>query len=202
MAFLMVCAARGSADIYMCHNVDGSVQSCENFTYAGSLVDALLPDAAFSEVMHYASQVQGVPSIAMSHMSCGNELAEWFEQISLYYSTNQYSGQDLLPMQNYIMLHPHEVIQNCPVAWLLTLLLKIESNVNRGRQGLPCARVHALGCIRDARGYWKMYMENKLQAAGANGGSSQFGSKEDQLLYSGEQRVAAVFEKFFKTKPS
>ena len=74
----------------------------------------------------------------------------------------------------------------------MTLVLKVESNLERGRQGLTCARVHAAGCLRDARGYWKgMYSETRSALAGTGAGPTEI----QDLLVQGEARIAASFKK-------
>merc|ERR1719265_2659907 len=82
------------------------------------------------------------------------------------------------------------IVQTCPAAWLVTLVLKVESNLERGRAGLTCARVHAAGCLRDARGYWKsMYADTRRQLSGSGQGSKDI----QNILLKGEARIAASF---------
>ena len=96
------------------------------------------------------------------------------------------------------------IVATCPVAWLITLILKVESNLERGRRGLTCARVHAKGCLRDARGYWKsMYVDTRRQVAGEeqgrgdgedeNGREGRGGKLVGDLVSKGEARIAASF---------
>ena len=52
-----------------------------------------------------------------------------------------------VPTMNEVMRDPEKVIETCPTAWQVTLLLKIEANLRRGHEGFSCARVRcrALG---------------------------------------------------------
>ena len=102
-------------------------------------------------------------------------------------------------MQNHIMSHHEEVAEHCPVAWLLTLLLKIESNLENGRQGRSCARVHAIGCLRDARGYWKIYGSLRAQYGSYTEVPPESQPPANSLLLEAEARVLTSFRQSLST---
>merc|ERR1719282_1230938 len=95
------------------------------------------------------------------HEHCSLDLEKWFVHVLTYIQTGRFRPENIVPTQNYVMMNHDEIQKTCPVAWLVTLALKIDSNLKNGREGRSCARVHAAGCLRDARGYWKMYLEAK-----------------------------------------
>ena len=167
----------------------GGEQSCEDYTYAGSLVEELPFQAAFQEVLLFKEQLDGFPPPSGE---CREDLAAWISHVQTYYETGTIKTEQLIPMQNHIMAHHEEVAQDCPRAWLLTLLLKIESNLQNGREGRSCARVHATGCLRDARGYWKIYASMRAQYAIPN-------LEPSTLLLTGEERVLSSFRQSFGT---
>eukprot|EP00438_Fugacium_kawagutii_P007162 Skav231637 [mRNA] locus=scaffold1135:162974:163594:+ [translate_table: standard] len=183
-AFLFLRGASQAPEV--CHGLNGE-QTCEDYTYAGSLVEELPFETAFEEVLLLHEQLgRGLP-----YPNCAADLVTWMREVEEYYHSGVYH-QQLIQMQNHIMSHHEEVAQNCPVAWLLTLLLKIESNLENGRQGRSCARVHATGCLRDARGYWKIYASMRAEYASMPPESLE---PVNDLLRVGEARVLGSFRK-------
>lgn len=173
----------------VCHGIGGQEQVCEDFTYAGSLVEDLPPSGQLHEVLGVQTQLLDVPGPEQGLEHCGERITTWLEKAAEYYRTGVYHAEDIVPTQNYIMGNHDEIAERCPAAWLVTLVLKIESNLEHGRQGLTCARVHAAGCLRDARGYWQMYADTRAQFAGGGGGPKHI----FDLLLAGEARISNSF---------
>merc|ERR1712129_18971 len=144
------------------------------------------------EVLTVQENLREVSAPDASLEKCENRIKSWLQAVFEYYRTNTYTPEAIIPTQNYIMANHDLIAQTCPAAWLVTLILKVESNLQRGRDGLTCARVHAAGCLRDARGYWKgMYADTRVQFAGTGIGSQEV----QELLLKGEERIAASFRK-------
>lgn len=179
-------------DPLLCHGIDGNEQACEDYTYAGSLVEDLAPGDQLREALAVQAALKEVPGPDAGFEQCEQGIKSWLYVVLEYYRTGSYSPEAIIPTQNYIMGNHDRIVQTCPAAWLVTLVLKIESNLERGRKGLTCARVHAAGCLRDARGYWKaMYSETRVQLAGHGAGPKEI----QDLLVQGEMRIAASFKK-------
>ena len=177
-----------------CHGPGGR-QLCENFTYAGSLVEGLPPLAALEEVLMLQAELGDLPYPDHRAHLCGEEILHWIELVEEHFQSENYQAETLgplVPTQNHIMANHDHIVQHCPMAWLMTLLLKIESNLDHAQRGLTCARVHTRGCLRDARGYWKLYVSMRQQLAQ----SSEFPEATDALL-SGETRVVRSFHQIF-----
>lgn len=184
------CAAAEALAAFECRALDGSAQACEDYTYAGSLVEALPSQAQLEEALSVEVDMRQVSGPDASLEGCELRLREWLLSAAEYYETGVYKPEVIIPTQNYIMGNHDQVVQLCPAAWLATLLLKIESNLERGRAGLTCARVHSAGCLRDARGYWKgFYASARAELAGTGLAHLEVTS----LLAAGEARVAASF---------
>ena len=131
------------------------------------------------------------PNLGTEH--CESRIVQWLKDVLEYYSSGVYSAGKIVPTQNYVMQNHGHIEKTCPVAWLVTLVLKLESNLQRGRDGLTCARVHAKGCLRDARGYWKgLYVEARQNHAGSDG--SVGNAEMHDLLVKGEMRIAESFK--------
>lgn len=180
----------------VCHGPNGE-QPCEDYTYAGSLVEDLPFADAFQDILLLKEQLDGFPFPSGPDL-CTNDLATWMNHVEDYFRSGAFHAEQLIPMQNYIMSHHEEVAEHCPVAWLLTLLLKIESNLDNGRQGRTCARVHAIGCLRDARGYWKIYGSMRAQY-GSYAKVPPESQLANSLLLEGEARVLTSFRQSFST---
>lgn len=172
-------------------------QPCEDYTYAGSLVEDLPLAAAFQDVLLLKEQIDGFP-FPLGPDLCTDDLATWMNHVEDYFRSGTFHAELLIPMQNHIMSHHEEVAEHCPVAWLLTLLLKIESNLENGRQGRSCARVHAIGCLRDARGYWKIYWSMRAQY-GSYTEVPPESQPANSLLLQAEARVLTSFRQSLST---
>eukprot|EP00929_Paragymnodinium_shiwhaense_P016690 TRINITY_DN125279_c0_g1_i1.p1 TRINITY_DN125279_c0_g1~~TRINITY_DN125279_c0_g1_i1.p1 ORF type:complete len:216 (+),score=13.59 TRINITY_DN125279_c0_g1_i1:65-712(+) len=175
----------------VCRGPSGAEQACEDFTYVGSLVENLPPDLQMQEALDVYSSLQAIPSPSGEAMSaCNPELLEWIGKASAYLQTGAYSAQEIVPLQNYVMGNHQTVAAECPGAWLMTLLLKIDSNLERGHRGQTCARVHAAGCIRDGRGYWRLYLDARTQFA------STKQAQDSELAFVAEVAEARIKERF------
>ena len=172
-------------------------QACEDYTYAGSLVEDLPLAAAFQDVLLLKEEFDGFPFPPADN--CTDDLATWMNHVEDYFRSGTFHAELLIPMQNHIMSHHEEVAEHCPVAWLLTLLLKIESNLENGRQGRSCARVHAIGCLRDARGYWKIYGSMRAQYGSSYAGVPPESHPANRLLLEAEARVLSSFHQSLST---
>lgn len=194
--YLLLCSAEASASL--CHGPWGT-QECENYTYAGSLVEDLNPPAALDEVVRLHNELGAV--LYPDHVAdlCGAQITQWMQQVQSYFETDTYHVPliQLLPMQNHIMANHEDVAQRCPVAWLMTLLLKMESNLQHSQRGMTCARVHARGCLRDARGYWKLYASTRLQYASV----PPTAEAHADTLFKGELRIVSSFRQTLGKPP-
>ena len=186
------------ADLHeVCFGPNGE-QPCEDYTYAGSLVEDLPFAAAFQDVLLLKEQFDGFP-FPLGPDLCTDDLATWMNHVEDYFRSGTFHAELLIPMQNHIMSHHEEVAEHCPVAWLLTLLLKIESNLENGRQGRSCARVHAIGCLRDARGYWKIYGSLRAQYGSYTEVPPESQPPANSLLLEAEVRVLTSFRQSLST---
>ncbi len=186
---VVLALANGVPHAELCYGPSGE-QACEDYTYAGSLVEDMPVEAAFEEVLLTKERLGDVP-YPLGPEVCAEDLAVWMRHVEDYYKIGKYNAEQLVPMQNYIMSHHEEVGRACPAAWLMTLLLKIESNLENGRQGRSCARVHATGCLRDARGYWQIYASMRLQYS--NSTSLDRPINMINMLVEGEVRILSSF---------
>ena len=132
--------------------------------------------------------------------ACGAELAAWLGEVEAHLRTGRPDEGRLVGMQNHIFRNHASVEERCPAAWLAALLLKVASNLGRGAAGLTCARVHAAGCIRDARGYWLLYASARLERAAAEpaeAAAAEGAPLVASLLGLGEARVVERFREAF-----
>jgi len=189
---VVLALANGGLHAEVCYGPSGE-QACEDYTHAGSLVEDMPVEAAFEEVLLTKERLGHIP-YPLGPEICADDLTVWMRHVEDYYKIGKYNAEQLIPMQNYIMSHHEEVGRACPAAWLMTLLLKIESNLENGRQGRSCARVHATGCLRDARGYWQIYASMRLQYSDH---STNLDPRPINMLVEGEARVLSSFHQSF-----
>ena len=189
---VVLALVNGGLHAEVCYGPSGE-QACEDYTHAGSLVEDMPVEAAFEEVLLTKERLGHIP-YPLGPEICADDLTVWMRHVEDYYKIGKYNAEQLIPMQNYIMSHHEEVGRACPAAWLMTLLLKIESNLENGRQGRSCARVHATGCLRDARGYWQIYASMRLQYSDH---STNLDPRPINMLVEGEARVLSSFHQSF-----
>lgn len=165
-------------------------QACEDYTHVGSLVEDIAMGAQLVEATQAFLMLEPLAAPSGGAEGCDEELRGWLDIAAPLLTSSMGDVQAVVPMQNKIMANHAQIAAQCPTAWLFTLLLKIQSNLDRSTRGLPCARVHARGCLRDARGYWLLYAEKRMETA-----STDSGKRMDllQTLKGGEQRVVHLF---------
>merc|ERR1712118_161419 len=93
----------------------------------------------------------------------------------------------LIMWQDFIMDNNQVVARFCPAHWLLTLFYKMGQNIENWANGRECGRVRSPGCLRDARGYWKMYGEAKA-------GVKEFSTEEVKVLKARETTIMKKFQ--------